>query len=281
MNKWFRSYKPVLLAVMMVVLAGCTSTNLAERDILDRIEESPSQKIVWGVKADTNLFGLYNIAESEIQGFDIDIAKAITDVITGDEANAEFIEVTSKTRIPLIKNGNIDAIIATMTISEERLKQVNFSEVYFAAGQSLLVPENSEINSVTDLTADHTVIAVKGSTSAINIREYSPNANIIELENYSEAFTALQSGQGDAVTTDNAILLGMMADSPGYRLAGEPFTNEPYGIAINHGQEDFLDAVNDALLTLIENGRYAEIFHHWFPSEELPDLGWAVTVQKD
>lgn len=281
MNKWFRSYKPVLLAVMMVVLAGCRSTNLAERDILDRIEESPSQKIVWGVKADTNLFGLYNIAESEIQGFDIDIAKAITDVITGDEANAEFIEVTSKTRIPLIKNGNIDAIIATMTISEERLKQVNFSEVYFAAGQSLLVPENSEINSVTDLTADHTVIAVKGSTSAINIREYSPNANIIELENYSEAFTALQSGQGDAVTTDNAILLGMMADSPGYRLAGEPFTNEPYGIAINHGQEDFLDAVNDALLTLIENGRYAEIFHHWFPSEELPDLGWAVPVQKD
>ncbi|HJA89926.1 MAG TPA: glutamate ABC transporter substrate-binding protein [Candidatus Jeotgalibaca merdavium] len=281
MNKWFRSYKPVLLAVMMVVLAGCTSTNLAERDILERIEESPSQKIVWGVKADTNLFGLYNIAESEIQGFDIDIAKAITDVITGDEANAEFIEVTSKTRIPLIKNGNIDAIIATMTISEERLKQVNFSEVYFAAGQSLLVPENSEINSVTDLTADHTVIAVKGSTSAINIREYSPNANIIELENYSEAFTALQSGQGDAVTTDNAILLGMMADSPGYRLAGEPFTNEPYGIAINHGQEDFLDAVNDALLTLIENGRYAEIFHHWFPSEELPDLGWAVPVQKD
>lgn len=281
MNKWFRSYKPVLLAVMMVVLAGCTSTNLAERDILDRIEESPSQKIVWGVKADTNLFGLYNIAESEIQGFDIDIAKAITDVITGDEANAEFIEVTSKTRIPLIKNGNIDAIIATMTISEERLKQVDFSEVYFAAGQSLLVPENSEINSVTDLTADHTVIAVKGSTSAINIREYSPNANIIELENYSEAFTALQSGQGDAVTTDNAILLGMMADSPGYRLAGEPFTNEPYGIAINHGQEDFLDAVNDALLTLIENGRYAEIFHHWFPSEELPDLGWAVPVQKD
>ena len=281
MNKWFRSYKPVPLAVMMVVLAGCTSTNLAERDILERIEESPSQKIVWGVKADTNLFGLYNIAESEIQGFDIDIAKAITDVITGDEANAEFIEVTSKTRIPLIKNGNIDAIIATMTISEERLKQVNFSEVYFAAGQSLLVPENSEIDSVTDLTADHTVIAVKGSTSAINIREYSPNANIIELENYSEAFTALQSGQGDAVTTDNAILLGMMADSPGYRLAGEPFTNEPYGIAINHGQEDFLDAVNDALLTLIENGRYAEIFHHWFPSEELPDLGWAVPVQKD
>lgn len=281
MKKWFRSYKPVLLAVMMVLLAGCTSTNLAERDILERIEESPSQKIVWGVKADTNLFGLYNIAESEIQGFDIDIAKAITDVITGDEANAEFIEVTSKTRIPLIKNGNIDAIIATMTISEERLKQVNFSEVYFAAGQSLLVPENSEINSVTDLTADHTVIAVKGSTSAINIREYSPNANIIELENYSEAFTALQSGQGDAVTTDNAILLGMMADSPGYRLAGDPFTNEPYGIAINHGQEDFLVAVNDALLTLIENGRYAEIFHHWFPSEELPDLGWAVPVQKD
>ena len=280
MKKGSRIYRVFLVVLFILFLNGCADSNLANRDILERIEESESPKIVWGVKADTNLFGLYNIQDVEIQGFDIDIAKAITEVITGDAANAEFVEVTSKTRIPLIKNGNIDTIIATMTISEERRKEVDFSEVYFAAGQSLLVRNDSEINSVTDLTGEHTVIAVKGSTSAINIREHSPEAEIIELENYSEAFTALQSGQGDAVTTDNAILLGMIADNPNYRLAGDPFTNEPYGIAINHGQEAFLDSVNDALATMVENGTYAEIFHHWFPTKELPDLGWAVPVEK-
>lgn len=262
----------LLLLLPLMLLAACTSSTVATQDITERLAESSNPVINWGVKADTNLFGLYNIAKGEIEGFDIDIAKALTEEITGDAEDAEFIEVTSKTRIPLIKNGNIDAIIATMTISEERMKQVNFSNVYFAAGQSLLVPVDSSIQSVEDLNADTTVLSVKGSTSAQNIREQAPETNVLELENYSEAFTALQSGQGDAMTTDNAILLGIIADNPGYRLAGAPFTDEPYGIAINHGQENFLNEVNQALDTIIENGTYAEIFSKWFPEEEVPDL---------
>ena len=73
--------------------------------------------------------------------------------------------MTSKTRIPLLKNGNIDAIIATMTISDERKKVVNFSDVYFDAGQSLLVKEESPINGIEDLNENTTVLAIKGSTS--------------------------------------------------------------------------------------------------------------------
>lgn len=261
-----------LLLLPIIWLSACTSGQVADQDITERIAVASTPEIIWGVKADTNLFGLYNIAKGEIEGFDIDIAKALTEEITGSADNAEFVEVTSKTRIPLIKNGNIDAIIATMTISEERKKQVDFSDVYFAAGQSLLVPNDSAIQSIEDLNADTTVLAVKGSTSAQNIREHAPEANILELENYSEAFTALQSGQGDAMTTDNAILLGIIDENPGYRLAGNPFTDEPYGIAINHGQENFLNEVNKALDTIIENGTYAEIFTKWFPEEEVPEL---------
>lgn len=260
----------LFLLLPLLLLTACSGGAIADQDIAERIQENPT--ITWGVKADTNLFGLYNIEEGEIQGFDIDIAKALTEVITGQEENAKFVEVTSKTRVPLLKNGNIDAIIATMTISPERLKQVNFSDIYFAAGQSLLVPESSSLNGIEDLTKDHTVLAVKGSTSAQNIRAAAPDTNILELENYAEAFTALQAGQGDAVTTDNAILLGIIADNPGYRLAGQPFTDEPYGIAIDYGQENFLNQVNEALDTLVENGTYEQIFHKWFPDEEVPDL---------
>ena len=253
-----------LFSILLMTLFGCGQSSLAKVDILTRIEETP--KIFWGVKNDTRLFGLTNIETRKVEGFDIDIALAITEEILGPEGEAVFVEVTSKTRIPLIKNGNIDAIIATMTISEERLKQVDFSDVYFDAGQSLLVKNGSPIKGVEDLDETTTVLAVKGSTSAINIRKFAPEAKILELENYAEAFTALQSGQGDAMTTDSAILLGMAQENPNYQLAGEIFTDEPYGIAINKGQEPFLAAVNEALAIIKENGTYQAIYDKWFPN---------------
>ncbi|GGI64804.1 glutamine ABC transporter substrate-binding protein [Enterococcus alcedinis] len=253
-----------VLSLSLLFLGSCGTKSIANQDIFERIEETP--EIFWGVKNDTRLFGLMNIETREVEGFDIDIAKALTKEILGEDGKATFVEVTSKTRIPLIKNGNIDAIIATMTISEERLKQVDFSNVYFDAGQSLLVKKGSPIKGVEDLDANTTVLAVKGSTSALNIREHAPEAKILELENYAEAFTALQSGQGDAMTTDSAILLGMAEENPDYTLAGDIFTDEPYGIAINKGQEAFLEAVNQALATIKENGTYQEIFDKWFPN---------------
>ncbi|MDY6064919.1 MAG: transporter substrate-binding domain-containing protein [Finegoldia sp.] len=266
--KFKRSFiKTRFLALLfsLVFLSGCAGSSVADQDIKKSLEEAEKPKINWGVKYDTNLFGMYNITDQEVQGFDIDIAKALTDVITDGRGEANFIEVTSKTRIPLLKNGNIDAIIATMTISEERKKEVDFSDVYYDAGQDLLVPDGSEINSLDDLTADHTVLAVKGSTSAKNIRELAPKAEVLELENYSECFTALKAGQGDCMTTDNAILLGIMDKNPGYHITGKVFTEEPYGIAVNKDkQEAFLKEVNDALATIKANGTYDEIYNKWF-----------------
>ncbi|MGA3882123.1 transporter substrate-binding domain-containing protein, partial [Bacillus pumilus] len=82
----------------------------------------------------------------------------------GDEGKAEFKEVTSKTRSPLLQKGDIHAIFATMTITEERKKEVNFSDVYCEAGQSLLVKKGSDIQSIDDLKKGTKVLAVKGST---------------------------------------------------------------------------------------------------------------------
>ncbi|WP_265457333.1 transporter substrate-binding domain-containing protein [Enterococcus sp. HY326] len=255
-----------LLAGLALFLSGCGASSVADQNILSAAESD--NEIVWGVKYDTNLFGLYNIADNQVEGFDIDIAKALTKEILGDDGQATFVEVTSKTRIPLLKNGNIDAIIATMTITEERRQQVDFSDVYFSAGQSLLVKNGSSISSIADLNSDTTVLVVKGSTSADNIREAAPEANVLELENYSECFTALQAGQGDAMTTDNAILLGLAQENPDYQLVGGTFTDEPYGIAINKGQEDFLNAVDDALADMVADGTYEEIYSKWFPDNE-------------
>jgi len=251
------------LVLMAIVVAGCSEA-AADVDIANRIENSETPVITWGVKADTNLFGMYNVESGEIEGFEVDLAKALTDEMTNGEGRAEFVEVTSKTRIPLLKNGKIDGIVATMTITEPRLEEVDFSDTYFSGGQSLLVHEDSEINGLDDLTSDHTILAIKGSNSTQNIREIAPQVDVLDLENYSEGFVALQSGQGDALTTDNAILIGMIDMNPNYRLAGENFTEEPYGVAINKGQEDFRSMIDEALDTIQANGVYDEIYDKWF-----------------
>lgn len=264
-SKWKKSRLLYVGFLFALLLAACGKQSVADENIVTRLEDEKSPTIQWGVKTDTRLFGLINIATGEVEGFDIDIAKAITKEMLGEKGQANFIEVTSKTRIPLLKNGNIDAIIATMTISDERKKVVNFSDSYFDAGQSLLVKKDSPIKGIESLNENTTVLAVKGSTSAINIRKKAPKAKILELENYAEAFTALKSGQGDAMTTDNSILLGIAEENPDYHLAGKIFTDEPYGIAINKGQDAFLKQVNAALIAIHENGTYDKIYQKWFP----------------
>ncbi|WP_415873130.1 glutamate ABC transporter substrate-binding protein [Brochothrix thermosphacta] len=254
-----------ILMTLSLFLVGC-GKQVADQSSSERIQTKPT--ITWGVKTDTRLFGLTNIATGEIEGFDIDIAKALTKEIGGKDAKAVFVEVTSKTRIPLLKNGNIDAIIATMSITDERKQVVDFSDVYFDGGQSLLVKKGSKIRSIKDLDADTTVLAVKGSTSAINIRKSAPDAKILELENYSEAFTALKSNQGDVMTTDSGILYGMVAQDKNYAVVGGNFTDEPYGIAVNKGQKDFVKELNVALKTIKENGTYQKLYDKWIPKND-------------
>ena len=264
-KKWIQCS---IIFLFIIQIVGCEATVMPSisREVVDTIQDK--KEIIWGVKYDTRLFGMMNIKTGEVEGFDIDIAKAITNEILGPQGKATFIEVTSKTRIPMLKNGNIDAIIASMTISKERLKQVDFSNVYFNGGQSLLVKKGSPIKNVTDLTKNNTVLAIKGSTSAKKIREHAPEAKVIELENYAEGFTALQSRQGDALTTDSAILLGMVAQNNEYEVTGNVFTEEPYGIAINKKQERFVQKVNEALQAIHKSGEYDRIYHKWFPTDD-------------
>ncbi|MDP1512848.1 transporter substrate-binding domain-containing protein [Paenibacillus ottowii] len=271
MRKRFQWSTLVLVVLScLLVLAGCggkqeaaTSGNeAAASNGLEAIKQRG--KLVVGVKYDTKLFGLKDPASGKVEGFDIDIAKAVAKHIFGDETKLELKEVTSKTRITLLQNGDIDAIIATMTISDERKKQVDFSDVYFNAGQSLLVKKGSPITGLESLTPDTKVLAVKGSTSAKNIREKAPKATILEFENYQDAFNALKAGKGQALTTDNSILLGMQQQDPNYTLVGGNFTEEPYGIAVKKGQTELLQAINDTIKELKSSGEYDKLHEQWF-----------------
>ncbi len=275
--KMTKSWK--LLSVMMVaalfVIAGCGNNNAANNtatngnaaagettsEAIAKIKERG--KLLVGVKYDTKLFGLKDPGSGEVEGFDIDISKAIAKHILGDENAIELKEVTSKTRIPMLNNGEIDMVVATMTITEERKKEVDFSDVYFQAGQSLLVKKGSPITGIQDVTKDTKVLGSKGATSIKNIKEKVPGITVLEFDNYQDAFSALKAGQGDALTTDDSILYGMAAQDPGYEVVGEPFSDEPYGIAVQKGNTDVVQAVNDTLAELKTSGDYDAIYTKW------------------
>ncbi|MGG0176404.1 transporter substrate-binding domain-containing protein [Gottfriedia acidiceleris] len=245
-----------------LVLAGCGGKDDSKsKDALARIKDD--KKIVFGVKYDTRLFGLKNPSTGKVEGFDIDLSKALAKEMFGDDVKPEYIEVTSKTRVGLLNNGKVDAVVATMTINEERKKEVDFTDVYFNAGQSLLVKKGSKVHGLDDLKKGTKVLAVKGSTSAVNIRQKAPDTTVLEFENYAEAFTALKAGKGDALTTDDSILYGMKEEDPSFDLVGGTFTEEPYGIAVKKGNKDLVDALNKALKSLKDSGKYDEIKNKW------------------
>lgn len=250
-----------LILLCIVGLSGCSS--VAKQDVLTA--DQKSNQITWGVKADTRLFGLENIKTGKLEGFEIDLAKAMTKEILGPKGKAVFVPVTSSTRVPLLKNGNIDVIMATMTITPEREKQVDFTKSYFDAGQSLLVKKGSPIKNIQDLNkTGEVILGVSGSNSVKNVAKFAPKARVLQLSDYAQAMTALKSKQGTALTTDNGILYGMASENPGYEVVGGNFTKEPYGMAVNKNQEPFRNKLDWALNRLEKNGTYNRLLLKWF-----------------
>ncbi|MDR0899657.1 MAG: transporter substrate-binding domain-containing protein [Lactobacillaceae bacterium] len=258
----------------IALLAVFSANSQDTTDTLERVKNS--HRMVWGVKADTKLFGLMNTKTGQIEGFDVDIAKAVTQQIADDlniTIDPVFTQVTSSTRIQLLKNGNIDAFAATATITPEREKIIDFSNSYFDAGQSLLVKKGSDIKSVADLNKKgKTVLGVVGSNSVVNIKKYAPKAKVLGLSDYAQAMTALRAGQGDALTTDNGILYGMATENKGYVVVGGTFTTEPYGLAFDNNQGPIVRAANKALKEITASGKYNKIVKKWF--DGVPGINW-------
>ncbi|MEJ6347722.1 transporter substrate-binding domain-containing protein [Holzapfeliella sp. He02] len=254
------------LAVILTLglLITACGQSLAQQSVVERVEKTKT--ITWGVKGDQKLFSLINVANGQYEGFEGDLAQLLSKKAFGDDVKVEFATVTSSSRVPMLKNGNVDALISTMTITPARQQQLDFTEPYFNAGQSLLVKKGSPITNVKDLDSSKTVLGMQGSSSVQTIKKSAPEAKVLELSDLAQAFTALKSGQGDALTSDNGILYGLAASNPDYEVVGGAFTTEPYGIAANKGQEDLINKLNEALKVSKSDGSYDELINKWFGS---------------
>jgi glutamate transport system substrate-binding protein len=190
-----------------------------------RIKEAGSIKV--GVKYDQPGFGLKNPTTGDIEGFDVEIAKAIVAAI-GPDVEIEWVESVSKNREPFIENGTVDMVVATYTINDTRKQVVDFAGPYFVAKQDIMVKaDDDSITEVGDLNGKK-VCTVKGSTSATNVAKAAPQADVTLLDTYSQCAEAMGDGRVVAVTTDNTILAGLVEASSGaYKLVEAPFSDEP------------------------------------------------------
>ncbi|MBA3250257.1 MAG: glutamate ABC transporter substrate-binding protein, partial [Geodermatophilaceae bacterium] len=191
------------------------------------------------------------------EGFDVEIGKIIAAALGIPEDGIEWVETVSANREQFIQDGDVDIVVATYTINDDRKELVDFAGPYFEAGQTIMVlEENSEINGPDDL-AGMQVCSVEGSTPAENIRTNYPDAELVPTDAYSNCLEPLRNGQVDAVTTDNVILSGFVAQNEGeFKIVGDPFTEEPYGIGLELGDEEFRTFINDTLEASYENGSW-------------------------
>ncbi|MDD9138066.1 transporter substrate-binding domain-containing protein [Fructobacillus sp. CRL 2054] len=260
-----------ILLVAFLIIAGVWAANAAQKnqthqDTLERVKTT--KQISWGVKTDTKLFGLVNTKTGKSEGFDVDLAKALTKQI-GKQLNLNltptFTPVNASSKVQLLKNTNIDGVLAVMTITKERAKVVDFSDSYFPAGNSLLVKKDSGINSIKDLNdSSKTVLVALGTTAADTVKKEAPNAKILALQDYASAMQALKAGQGQAIVTDNAILYGLATENPDYKVVGGTLSYGPYGVAFDHNQKGMVEETNKALATLKKNGTYNALIKKWF-----------------
>jgi ABC-type amino acid transport substrate-binding protein len=216
-------------------------------------------ELVIGVKYDVPPFGLNNPQTGEVEGFDVDLGTYIADKL-GVEVRTR--EATSDNRIPLLVDGTIDLILSTMTITEERDLEVDFSEPYYVANGDVLVPSGSDIQSLDDLNGKRVCTAL-GSTYAETIEKEAPDADLRLVDLYSECFDQIQTGAVDAVSTDNVILTGMVIQDDSLELLGLDYTTEPYGIGIPEGDAEMKEFVDEALAEYIESGAWQEAYDKW------------------
>jgi glutamate transport system substrate-binding protein len=214
-----------------------------------------------GTKFDQPLFGLKGLS-GEPEGFDVEVAKLIAGELGIDEENIEFVETVSANREPFLQQGQVDFVVATYTINDKRDMVIDFAGPYFLAGQDILVAEGNPLGiQGPDDLGSKKVCSVSGSTPASNIQENYPDAELVLFDAYTKCRDALQNGQVDAVTTDNVILSGYVSEAPDeFDLVGETFTDEPYGIGVPEGQEEFCEFINDVLQEAAEDGRLQDAF---------------------
>ena len=241
---------------------------------LEKIDKSGV--IVIGTRTGSPPFA-YVDKNNEWVGFSIDLVEKAILPALGKKLNKQIKlekkESAPQTRIPLLTSNAADLIAETMTDTQSRRDQVDFSLTFFVTGAQFLVKKGSPIKNIQGV-AGKRIAAQQGSTNAKIIRERVPSAKLLEFPDQPAAFQALVQGQVQAYTNDGIQLAGLRAKAPRpdeWAVVGEFFSYEPYGMAMRKNDSDFRQVVNVGLMDAISSGLYFQLYDRWFGTKgEVP-----------
>ncbi|MEH1014969.1 glutamate ABC transporter substrate-binding protein [Micromonospora sp. CPCC 206060] len=237
---------------------GAGSKSFAAGSTMEKLNKA--QKIKIGTKFDQPGFGLKGLS-GKPEGFDVQVAKIIAKELGIPEDKIEWVETPSKVREDSIVNGTVDLVAATYTINDKRKERIAFAGPYYEAGQNIMVRKDDSSITGPDSFKDGTkkVCSVVGSTPLEEIKKHVKDVatQVVPFDTYDKCRDALKQGQVDAVTTDNVILLGYIAkDEASFKMAGDNFTKEPYGIGVKKEDTDFRNFINDTLEKAFADGSW-------------------------
>lgn len=254
-------------------LAPDKGTSIPDGSTMAKIKERG--KLIAGVDQTTYLFGFRNPTSGNLEGFDIDLVNEIARSIFGaPEGHVQFRAITSSQRQDVLAQHQVDIVVRTYSITCARKKDVQFSSVYYVAGQRLLVTKESKATKLADLSGKK-VCAAKKSTSLAKIATDPAKPVAVSVDNWSDCLVMLQQGQVEAVSTDDTILAGMAAQDPTLQVVGDQFTQENYGIGVPKDNEDMVKFVNAVLENIRNSGAWQNSYRHWVE----PSLGPASPPQ--
>lgn len=263
-TKWFAP----LIAVSALALAACggndeNATEEQELNALEQIQEDGKMTVgIMGTYAPYN----YLDENKEYTGFDVDIAKELAERI---DVEAEFVAQDFSGLIPGLQKDKFDILVSQVTITEDRQKQVDFTEPYITNEVKVIVTEdNNEVQSVEDFKG-RTIGAVMGTNDEAFLRnELMPQVGDFKLNTYDDVLTTLKdldAGRIDA-TINNVYALKPVIEKNGYdvKAVGEPVKSDQAAVAVKKGNTELVEVLNAALEEMKQDGTYEEIFVKWF-----------------
>lgn len=254
--------KKIVLALLFLCLICCSCGKKSViNDDLTTITQR--DRLIVGIRNDAPPFG-FKDKNGFTVGYDADLARLIAKGILGDEKKVEFVPVTASNRIMKLNSGEVDCLIATMSITTQRQQFLNFSTPYYMAGQAILVRSSSKATSLRDFSGKKLII-VFGSTSEKNLRSNVPEVTVIGYKTYNDAYNALKNGKADGIVADDTVLLGFSTNDKSVKLLPKRYSKEPYAVVFRKDDAsiNFTNKVNYIVENLQSTGRLNRLQEKW------------------
>lgn len=254
--------KKIVLALLFLCLICCSCGKKSViNDDLTTITQR--DRLIVGIRNDAPPFG-FKDKNGFTVGYDADLARLIAKGILGDEKKVEFVPVTASNRIMKLNSGEVDCLIATMSITTQRQQFLNFSTPYYMAGQAILARSSSKATSLRDFTGKKLII-VFGSTSEKNLRSNVPEVTVIGYKTYNDAYNALKNGKADGIVADDTVLLGFSTNDKSVKLLPKRYSKEPYAVVFRKDDAsiNFTNKVNYIVENLQSTGRLNRLQEKW------------------